>query len=321
MFEVGADTGDAPGELQYWVERDHLERIYDLRAGYHAVRMNDRGEMAVLTGQGTAHAAATIMAVGLDPRFDFSHAYWVIAGIAGGCPDEISLGSAAWARWVVDGDLGYEIDGREIPRDWPTGYVPLRKNAPFEAPAEPLDGQVYAVNPELAAWAYKSTRNVALEDSDKLKDIRSHFEGDAAQRPPFVTMGDEISSSTFWHGKLMDAWAAKWVPYFTNGKGAFATTAMEDTGTLQSLKYLGRTGRVDANRVLVLRAVSNYDRQPQGLTAAESLAKQRFGTYAAFLPALEAAYRVGHTVVEELLTHWPEYATRVPGGDHVPPMR
>lgn len=71
MFEVGNDTGDAPGELQYWVERDHLDRLYDLPSGYHAVRMNGQGEMAVLTGPGTAHAASTIMAVGLDPRFDF----------------------------------------------------------------------------------------------------------------------------------------------------------------------------------------------------------------------------------------------------------
>src|SRR5215469_13591715 len=75
MFEVGNDTGDQPGELQYWVERDHLDRVYPLAAGYHAVRMNADGEMAVLTGQGTAHAAATIMALGLDPRFDLSHAY------------------------------------------------------------------------------------------------------------------------------------------------------------------------------------------------------------------------------------------------------
>ena len=98
MFEVGADTGDKPGELQYWVERDHLDRIYAMPAGYHAARMNGEGEMAVLTGQGTAHAAATIMALGLDPRFDLSHAYWLVAGIAGGCPDRVSLGSAAWAR-------------------------------------------------------------------------------------------------------------------------------------------------------------------------------------------------------------------------------
>jgi len=312
MFEVGNDTGDAPGELQYWVERDHLDRVYDLPAGYHAVRMNGEGEMAVLTGPGTAHAASTIMAVGLDPRFDFTHAYWIVAGIAGGCPDRISLGSAAWARWVVDGDLGYEIDAREIPPDWSTGYLPWHKQKPFELPVQAEEGQVYALNAGLAQWAFDVTRGIALEDSDKLKEIRSHFDGAAAQRPPFVALGDEISSSTFWHGKLMDAWASEWVSYFTGGKGQFATTAMEDTGTLESFTYLAHAGRVDANRILVLRAVSNYDRQAQGLTAAENLARQRIGTYGAYLPALEAAYRVGSAVTKELLTHWPQYEAAVP---------
>jgi len=315
MFEVGADVGDEPGELQYWVERDHLDRVYPMPAAYHAVRMNDDGEMAVLTGAGTAHAAATIMAVGLDPRFDFSHAYWLIAGIAGGSPEKVSLGSAAWARWVVDGDLGYEIDAREIPADWTTGYLPLRKTVPFEEPAAPVDGQVYALNSGLAEWAFEQTRSVALVDSDKLKEIRSHFDGAAAGRAPFVVLGDEVSSSTYWHGKLMDAWAAKWMPYFTGGKGTFATTAMEDTGTLQSLVFLARAGRVDVNRVLVLRAVSNFDQQARGLSAAESLAKQRIGAYAAYLPALEADYRVGHVVVSELLSHWAVYEESTAGGE------
>jgi purine nucleoside permease len=312
MFEQGADTGDAPGELQYWVERDHLDRIYPLTAGYHPVRMNGEGEMAVLTGPGTAHAAATIMAVGLDPRFDFSHAYWLVAGIAGGCPDRVSLGSAVWARWVVDGDLGYEIDAREIPPEWTTGYLPLGKAQPFEQPAEPRPGQVYALNAPLAQWAFELTRATPLEDSGRLKEIRAGFDGAAAQRPPFVAMGDEVSSSTYWHGKLMDAWAADWMRYFTAGKGEFATTAMEDTGTLQSLEFLANAGRVDLKRVLVLRAVSNFDRQPRNLSAAQSLARQRIGKYAAYLPSLEAAYRVGHVVVNELLTHWPKYEAAVP---------
>jgi len=313
MFEAGADTGDQPGELQYWVERDHLDRVYAMPAAYHAVRMNGDGEMAVLTGAGTAHAAATIMAVGLDPRFDFSHAYWVIAGIAGGCPEQVSLGSAVWARWVVDGDLGYEIDAREIPPDWPTGYVPRGKSLPFEEPAAETPGQMYALNAGLAQWAFALTRGIALDDSDKLKEARSHFDGAAASRPPFVAMGDEISSSTFWHGKLLDEWAAKWVLYFTGGKGVFATTAMEDTGTLQSIQFLAAAGRVDANRVLVLRAVSNFDQQPRGLSAAESLARQRIGAYAAYLPALEADYRVGHAVVSELLGKWGRYELTIPG--------
>jgi purine nucleoside permease len=315
MFEVGADTGDTPGELQYWVERDHLDRVYALPAGYHAVRMNGEGEMAVLTGQGTAHAAATIMALGLDPRFDLSHAYWLVAGIAGGCPDRVSLGSAAWARWLVDGDMGYEIDAREIPPEWSTGYLPLRKTRPFEEPAEPLEGQVFALNAGLAQWAFERTRGIALEDSDKLKEMRSHFQGAAAQRAPFVTMGDEISGSTYWHGKLLDAWAQEWVPYFTGGKGVFMTTAMEDTGTLESLTLLAHAGRVDQNRVLVLRTVSNYDREPVGLNAAESLAQQRVGAYAAYLPSLEAAYRVGHAVVSDLLANWSRYEHATPAGE------
>lgn len=305
MFEVGNDTGDSPGELQYWVERDHLNRVYPMPDAYHAVRMNDAGEMAILTGAGTAHGAATVMAVGLDPRFDFSHAFWIVAGIAGGNPNRISLGSAAWAHFVVDGDLGYEIDSREIPSDWTTGYIPLRKTRPFESPAAPPDGQMFELDEGLTRWAFATSRDTVLPDSDVLKTARSAFDGAAAQRPPFVALGDTISSSTFWHGKLNDAWADEWVRYFTGGKGKFTTTGMEDTGTLQSLRFLANAGRVDWRRVLVLRSVSNYDQQPRGMTAAESLSHQRIGTYSAYLPSLEAAYRVGHSVVEALLREWP----------------
>jgi purine nucleoside permease len=68
-------------------------------------------------------------------------------------------------------------------------------------------------------------------------------------------MGYELSSSTYWHGKLFDAWASEWVRYFTGGKGEFATTAMEDTGTLQALHFLAQGKRVDLQRVMLLRTV------------------------------------------------------------------
>jgi purine nucleoside permease len=95
--------------------------------------------------------------------------------------------------------------------------------------------------------------------------------------------------------------------YFTEGKGQFATTAMEDTGTLLSLRALANAGRVDWNRILVLRTVSNYDQQPRGMSAADSLSHQRIGSYSAYLPSLESAYTVGHAVVREILTHWAKY--------------
>src|ERR1700758_356019 len=91
MFERGADTGDQPGELQYWVERNHLDRIIPFPQGYHDLRMNRDGVLAVLTGVGTAKSTAAIMALGMDPRFDLTKAYWLVAGISGMNPERGSL--------------------------------------------------------------------------------------------------------------------------------------------------------------------------------------------------------------------------------------
>ncbi len=63
MFELGADTGDAPGEYQFWVEREHLDQVLPFPAGNRDLRMNSNGVLAVLTGEGTAKAASTIMAL------------------------------------------------------------------------------------------------------------------------------------------------------------------------------------------------------------------------------------------------------------------
>src|SRR6266853_1630089 len=112
MFERGEDTGDTPGEYQLWVEREHLDQIIPLPAGYHHVRLNKDGVLGILTGVGTAKAAASVMALGMDPRFDLSKAYWLVAGIGGGDPADVSLGSAVWADHVIDGDISYEIDAR-----------------------------------------------------------------------------------------------------------------------------------------------------------------------------------------------------------------
>ena len=66
--------------------------------------------------------------------------------------------------------------------------------------------------------------------------------------------------------------------------------------------------------MLLLRTVSNYDQQPQGIDAATSLSNQRIGAYGAYLPSLEAAYSVGHTVVSELIHNWGQYRDRLPEG-------
>jgi len=314
MFERGEDTGDQPGEYQYWVEREKLDKIFPFPQGYHDLRMNDKGVLGVLTGVGTARAAASIMALGCDPRFDLSRAYWLVAGIAGVDPADASLGSAAWAEYVVDGDLAHEIDAREIPADWKTGFIPLRKSTPYEQPRMvPDNGEAYRLNPALVEWAYQLTKDMKLEDTEKMRTFREQFQVPNARRPPFVLKGDTLSSMTYWHGKLLNEWANDWVKYHTDGKGNYVTTAMEDTGTMQSLTFLSKAGLVDLNRVLVLRTASDYDEQRPGISAAQSLAETKIGQYPAFIPALEAAYRVGDVIVQELTGKWTQYRDHIPG--------
>ena len=313
MFERGEDTGDTPGEFQLWVERENLRQIFPMPAGYHHVRLNKDGVLGVLTGVGTAKAAASVMAVGLDPRFDLSKAYWIVAGIGGGDPADVSLGSAVWADHVVDGDLAFEIDARQIPQDWTTGYVPLRKAKPYEAPAANDYGEVYTLNSDLVSWAVNVTKDVPLSDSDSLRKFRSRFVGfPNALKPPFVTRGDTLSASTFWHGSKMDEWANAWTRYYTGGKGNYMVAAMEDSGTIQALTFLSQAGRVDIRRVLVLRTVSNYDREPPGTSAADSLAQMASGNYSAYMPALEAAEEVGDKVVRDIVEHWVDRESAIP---------
>ena len=308
MFERGEDIGDAPGEYQLWVQREHLDQVLPMPAGYHHVRLNKDGVLGMLTGVGTAKAAASVMALGLDPRFDLSKAYWLVAGIGGGDPADVSLGSAVWADHVIDGDLAYEIDAREIPSNWSTGMIPLRKATPYEQPVKrELEGEIYTLNPDLVAWAYHLTRGTTLADSDAMRTARARYHGfPNAMKPPFVARGDTMSSSTFWHGARMDEWANAWTRYFTGGKGNFMIAGMEDTGTLQSLTFLANAGRMDLRRILVLRTVSNFDRPPQGVSAADNLKSMVAGSYAAYLPALEAAEIVGDKVVRYVVEHWRE---------------
>ena len=98
-------------------------------------------------------------------------------------------------------------------------------------------------------------------------------------------------------------------------QGNYVVAAMEDSGTLQALTFLSQAKRVDFGGVLVLRTVSNYDREGPGVTAGESLQEMVSGNYSAYMPALEAAQIVGDKLVRDLVEHWAERESAIP---HVP---
>ncbi len=184
---------------------------------------------------------------------------------------------------------------------------------PYEQPVNSESyGELYTLNPGLVYWAFQLTQN-PLPDSETLRNFRARFAGfPNALKPPFVARGDTMSSSTFWHGSKMDEWANAWTRYFTAGKGNYMIAGMEDSGTLQALTFLNQAGRVDLQRVLVLRTVSNYDREPVGGDAATSLKEMASGNYSAYMPALEAAESVGDKVVRDIVEHWNQRESVIP---------
>ena len=304
---AGAGSGQGSGEFVFWADRLPLTHKLKVPGIEGRVLYSDDGVLGVVTGM-RARARESVSALILDPDLDLSHAYWIVAGIAGVDPRAGSIGSAAWARYVVDADPIFEMDDREIPKGWSEGLWSLGAARPgVKGSAPGSSDMVWKLNPGLVAWAYGLTRDIALPDNDKLRAVRAKFPSEpAALAPPRVFLGDEVSTTRFWHGERRTRWARDWMRIWTDGAGTFATTACEDQGILDVLSLFGREGRVDASRVLVLRTASNYSREGDG---SESILEFAPGGAAA---AFEAAYRVGSPVVRALVAGWDHYATNAP---------
>jgi len=278
----------------------------------------------------TSRCAVQIMALAADPRFDLTHTYFILSGIGGGFPKVMSLASAVWVQRVVDGNPAFEIDSREIPADWPIGLVAMGATKPGEGSAnvdsvpaagasEDSSGGVgtvaFRLNPSLVKWAYALTRDVPIPDSESMRAFGRRFDGyPMAHQPPFVLMGDSIASDRFFHGEIMARWAEDWDRIYTRGTGKLAISDCEDAGACIALQRLAQMGRVDFNRLLILRTACNFTVPPTGVTAEKSLFGDTISDSSgvAYIPALEADYRVGSVVVLNLLQGWTKYRDQVP---------
>ncbi|WP_211299449.1 purine-nucleoside phosphorylase [Pukyongiella litopenaei] len=298
------------GETKPWLENRSLSQeiaIPGLPESAPALSCDD--DLCVMTTtMGFGNAASSVAAVALSDRVDLRQSYVLIAGIAGVDPEHGTLGSAHWARYAVDGGLRHQIDPREIPQGWDTGALTLGTSEPGAEGGWTAGTEMFALNPDLAQQALKLTEATELADSDRAAEYRAQYTEAAAQAAPAVSLCDTVSADTYWHGRIIAQEMESRVAALTDGKGVYCTSQMEDNATLTALQRAARAGRVDFDRIAVLRTASNFDRQADGQGAADSLGADSGG----FGPATENAFRVGNGLAQAIIENWDSWKDGVP---------
>lgn len=274
-------------ETAPWLAHEALPVEVPVPGAHAPLHCDVRGMCVAQIGIGKSNAATSMMAILDSPRLDLRHTYFLTAGIAGTSPESGTLGFAAWARWVVDWDLGRHLLPYTAP-EVPHGYLPGRD----------VGTNVFRLNEALVQKAYRLTRQLKLTDSAEAVAARAHYPGQAGQHP-YVAACDTITGDDYWVGRELSESAEYITDLRTNKRGRYCTSQQEDNATATAL---ARHGYLD--RYLVLRAAANFDQPWPGQTITEHLALPS----PARRPAVDNAYLVASTVAHHMLTRAPDPA-------------
>lgn len=281
-----------------------------LSPDYPAIHCNRADVCVLTTGMGHTNAAASTMALVFSRMFDLSRTYFMVAGIAGINPEVGTVGSAAWARYLVDFGIQWEIDAREIPPDWKTGYLGINTKNPSEKPPLDYKTEVFQLNERLLQKAYALSRGVVLSDGPEAQAARAKFSEAPANQPPTVLLCDTLAGDTWFSGTALGQRATEWTRILTDGKGVYCTTQQEDNATYEALKRGASARLVDLDRVAVLRAGSDFDRPHAGQTSADNLVN--YAAQGGFVIALQNLYLAGNPLVQAITRNWGMWRQGVP---------
>lgn len=301
-------------EAQNWIDRLGLTqevKVPGLSAEYPAVRCNTQQVCLMVTGMGQTNAAASTLALSLSSQFDLRKTYFVVAGIAGINPHQGTIGTAAWAHYLVEFGTQWELDSRDAPKDWPTGYIGINTKGPNEKPPLDYKTEVFELNPALQAKALALSKNVVLSESKESTAWRQHYPYAPANQAPKVTGCDTLAGNTWFSGTRLSERAEVWTKLLTDNKGVYCTTQQEDNSTYEALLRASHAGKVDISRLAVVRAGSDFDRPYPGYSEVDNLLK--YADQGGFVPALENLYRAGNPLVQNIVEHWSVWEKGIPG--------
>lgn len=308
MFEIGENRGDFAGEFQHWVEGFNLnQNKVQIKGAFGPVLYNDNGVAGTVIGVGKSKAAASVTAVLSDPRFDFSHTYFLSSGCAGTPPDVGTLGSVFWAPWVVDYDLAHRMspsEGDPVQQlECNSELYPhqCKLDAKGEQGVTEYETYAYKLNEKLWQWAYQLSKNVELADSQAAEEYRNRYAEKTARKDPFVGIGTTVTGDTYFHGPGLSEQAQEITDWYN--AGTYSTTEMEDYAVALVLKRFGYL-----ERYLNERDVVNFDQPYPGQTTQSSLEASSGG----FSIGMKNAWKAGKPVVTYIVENWNTWKQEIP---------
>jgi len=266
---------------------------------------SDSSICQLVTSEGEANAAVSITALLLSGMFDLTQTYLFIAGVAGISPKMGTLASITFPRYAAQVGLQYEIDAREIPNSFTSGYFPQGTTGQGMWPEYNYGTEVFELNDALRQIVVSIAKNATLFDDDSSRAYRAHYATSSAYAagaaPPSVVACDTATSDQWISGDLLMTMAENTTKLFTNGTGVYCTTQQEDNASLEALLRGAVYGLVDFARIIIMRAASDFDRPYPGQTAYDNLVNGQEAGYDASLQNLRIA---GVLIVTTIVNEW-----------------
>ncbi|KZT66352.1 purine nucleoside permease-like protein [Daedalea quercina L-15889] len=265
---------------------------------------SDGSVCQLVAGEGEINAGLSTFALTLSPEFNLTQTYFLIAGDAGVNPEVATVGSVTFAQFAVQGALQYEIDAREKPENFSTGYIPQGATSVDQYPQYIYGTEVFQLNDALRQRAITFAKTATLNDTASAQAYRAQYTNVSDYAPaltaPAVIGCDTVTSDNWFSGALLADAFANFTRLVTNGSATYCSTQQEDNAVLEALLRGQLARRTDFSRVIHMRTASDFDRPPPG----ESVAENLFDNDGGYDAAIANLYVAGIKVVQGILDGW-----------------
>ena len=246
-FEVDKMQGDFPGEAQYFYEEYFADsKEYEITGNKNGKLYYNNGFALYIAGMGKVNSGLNLLSLLDDERFDFTDAYVISTGCAGGSTGKCVMGDVIVGTAVVDFDLGHHVDAQYLSDP---GTKAWYRDTDYDDPAYKI------LNQELTEAVYKECKDIKLETTEKTKEFMSKSFQNAkwATREPVVMKGTVVTSDVYWKGDNSHDKAIEICNSY-NVPDEYAASEMEDMAIALALEK-----RDMLDRYIIIRGIVDED--------------------------------------------------------------